>query len=101
MQLKKRWSGSAGYVFEPSFSLVTVENHRIPVPNHGVQSVHFRERMTVHQQQVLPAVVVKIEKAATPSHVARVVCQTGGRGHIVELPFVPVVIQRLALVGEI
>src|SRR5215510_4406427 len=57
--------------------------------------------MTVHQQQILPTVVIEIEETAAPSYVAGVVRQPGGRGDFVELARPSVAVQCFALVREV
>src|SRR5581483_12213504 len=80
---------------------VAVQDNRIFVSHAGVQTIHFREDVAVYQQQVLPAIVIEVEKTAAPTDVAGIATETCGGGHVIEVGSAAVSIQRLTLVREI
>ena len=65
------------------------------------ESVHFGEDMAVHQEQILPPVVVEVEKTASPSNEPGIASKPGGKCCIFKIALAHGAIQALALVGEI
>src|SRR5947209_4169280 len=90
-----------GDVFECALTRIAIENRAVAEMDVGVEAVDFREHVPVHNEQVLPAVVIEIEERAAPTHEASVVAKTGGECHVVKLAIAAVVVQRFMLVGEI
>jgi hypothetical protein len=47
--------------------IVELENCALPIMDVDLQLVNLRERVTIHPKQIVPAVVVEIEKFASPA----------------------------------
>ena len=101
MTLQDSGPGALGNIGEGPVPVVVVKNGAIFVVDVDLETLDLRKRVAVHQQQILPAVIVEIKKSAAPSHKTRVVRDAGGQSNIIEFRPAPVAIQRLALVGEV
>src|SRR6185437_10681848 len=98
MQFAECRSGLLGNVTKLAVFQVLIQNRAVPVMNVDVQFIHFGEGMTVDQEEILPAVVVEVEKAGSPSDVASILAQTGIQRHVIEIAPAAIAVERLKLV---
>src|SRR5471032_3156280 len=86
---------------ELAIARIPIQDGAVLIANVDPQPLDFGEYVPVHQQNIFPAIVVEIEKAASPADKTRVARQARGNRGVVELAAAPVVIQGLALVRKI
>src|SRR5260370_17327646 len=63
--------------------------------------VHFWVDVSVHQQQVGPAIVIEVEEQGVPSEILGVESQSGGERNVVKCSISVVTIERGSVVGKI
>ena len=66
-----------------------------------VIAIDLRVDMSVDLQQVLPAIIVVVDKSASPGHILLVYAEPGGESHIAEGPIAVVVVEVRGIVGEV
>src|SRR5580700_4835205 len=69
--------------------------------NVDLQPVDLRKRVTVHQQQIRPAIVVEIEKSASPTDEARIPRDAGLHADVLKLALALIPVKRFRLIGKI
>ena len=77
-------AGGCGNVSERAVAIVVIENARLLVIAAEMLHVHFGIDVAVDEEQIGPAVVVKIEEHGAPAEILRVQAEAGGKGDIVE-----------------
>src|SRR5947208_745764 len=101
MHLAECGASTLGDIVECPVASVAVENRWILEAYGCVESIHFRERVAVYQQQILPTVIVEIEEAAAPAYVSRVDCEPCAGRCVIKLGTSAITIEGLALVGKV
>ena len=81
--------------------VVAVENRALAVVDVYVQPVDFREGVAVDEEQVQPAIVVEVQKAAAPADEAGVLAQAGFDRGVLKFPFTSVAIQSFQLIRKV
>src|SRR5712692_919412 len=89
------------YIFEPPVTQVAIEKFALGVSGLGLQLFDLGIDVAVADQDVGPAVVVEIEKAASPAEIFGVEAEAGGEGGVLEAGAAEIVIERGCVAGEI
>src|SRR5262249_46847409 len=66
------WSGDSGNVLEGALAGVVIQQARFLVIGAQFVCVHFRINVSIHLEQVGPAVIIEIEKHCSPAEILRV-----------------------------
>src|SRR5260370_30908015 len=77
-------SGMHRYIFEPPVTQVAIEKFALGVSGLGLQLFDLGIDVAVADQDVGPAVVVEIEKAAAPAEIFGGEAESGGEGGVLE-----------------
>src|SRR5258706_9892156 len=101
MTLQHSWPGALGDVLEFPTPEISIQNRPIPEVDVDPQPFDLREHVPVHQQQILPSVVIEIEKPAAPADIARILRDPRRDGRVIEFAAASASIERLPLVGKI
>src|ERR1700761_3237035 len=89
------------HVFEAPVAEVPVNQARVLEGLAEVVLVYLRINMAVDLNNVCPAIVVIIDKAAAPRHVAVVNSHPGSKGYVAERAVAIVVIQVAGVIGKV
>src|ERR1700732_2949317 len=90
-----------GNILEVAVAEIFVDYTRVFVSLAEVVFVDLRIDVSVDLNDVLPAVVVVVDKATSPGYVAIVDANAGCRGQIAEGPVAVVVIEVAGVIGEV
>src|SRR6185312_5882909 len=101
MKLGQGRPGTLRNVLKLSISEIAVENRPVFIVNVDVQILYFGEGVTVHEQQIFPAIVIEIEEAGTPADVTRISAESGFKCDVVEDSFSSIAIERFEFIGKI
>src|SRR6478609_594296 len=71
MKLGQGRPGTLRNVLKLSISEIAVENRPVFIVNVDVQILYFGEGVTVHEQQIFPAIVIEIEEAVSSIAIER------------------------------
>ncbi len=66
----KRVANQLADVPESSVSLIDEQKLRLQVAGGPVRAVHLRIHVSVDQKEILPAIIVEVDKSVAPAHVA-------------------------------
>ena len=75
-----------------------VQNARLLIAAAQVLAVYFRIHMPIDQQQIGPAVIVKIHKHSAPAEILCVQPKSGGISYIIERAVSVVAVKRSGIV---
>src|SRR5205823_5286011 len=88
-------------IFKFSITQVAIQQLALRIAGFGGQLLDFGINVAVANQNVGPAVVIHVEKPATPAQIAGVQSQAAFKGVIFEISVTPVAVQRMRITGEI
>src|SRR6185369_13528729 len=89
-------------VLESSVTIIAKQNDRLFESRGSGNSIHLRVDMSIHKQNVEPAIVVHVKKRSPPSHrEISGLCQFGANTDIFKAVFAKIVIERVGLFGEV
>ena len=80
---------------------VAVEQFALGIASLGFQLFDFGIDVAVADQDVGPAIVIEVEKAATPAQKLRVCAQSRGKGGVLKGAATEVVVERGRIAGEV
>src|SRR2546425_10566760 len=94
-------AGLAGDVGEAAVAEIFVEQLLLRVAGFGLELLDLGIDVTVADENVGPAVVVHVEKAAAPAEILRVRAESGGESGVLEIGAAEIAIERGRVAGEI
>src|ERR1700722_4144423 len=99
--LLKDFSGTGGHVHK-AVPVIAEQEKRLAIAEIGIAELDSVEIVALGNQEVLPAVIVVVEKNGNPAGVRHAdLSQTGGEAGIVEGAIAIVLIQSIALIGKV
>src|SRR5229473_530442 len=95
------WSSCRRHVRERTVAVVMIEKAWLRVPAAQVKFVHLRIDMSVGQDEIWPAVIVKVKKHGAPAQILRVQTESRGVSHIRKNSFTVIAVQGRRVIGEV
>src|SRR5207253_7423359 len=80
---------------------ISIEQLTLRIPCFGFQLFDFGIHVSVADENVGPAIIVHVKKAAAPSQVLRVHSQASGKSGIFKIPAPAIVVERGSIPGEV
>src|SRR5262249_24565886 len=87
-------------IFEASVSQIAIQQLALRISGLGLELLDFWIDVAVADQDVRPAVVVHIEKSATPAKVLRESSQAGRKSSVFKIRTAQVVVERRRIASE-
>ena len=88
-------------IFEAAIAQVAIEQLALRIPRLGLKLLDFRIHVAVADENIRPAVVIHVEKPATPAQILSVRAQARGKGRIFKTAVAEVVVERGRVAGEV
>jgi len=78
-----------------------IEKAWLHVPAAQVKFVHLRIDMSVGEDKIGPAIIVKVKKHGAPAQILRVQTESRGESHIRKVSFTVIAVQGRRVIGEV
>src|SRR5713226_725531 len=95
------WSSRRGHVRKSSVAVVMIQEAWFHVPAAQLIPVHLRIDMSVGEDEIGPAIIVKVKKHGAPAQILRVQTKSRGEGNIRKDSFTVIAVKGRRVIREI